>query len=165
MYKKVKKEIVSILVYNRANVLTRVISLFGRRGFNVDSLTVSTTNDENLSRITIVFSAKEQSIQQIITQTEKLEDVVEIFILNRENSLYRELLLMKVNAAGAQRTAIKEIVDKYRGKIVDLSLDSMVIELTGTPEKLNGFIDVMEPFDIVGVSRTGITGIEVDAKR
>lgn len=165
MYKKVKKEIVSILVYNRANVLARVISLFGRRGFNVDSLTVSTTNDENLSRITIVFSAKEQSIQQIITQTEKLEDVVEIFILNRENSLYRELLLMKVNAAGAQRTAIKEIVDIYRGKIVDLSLDSMVIELTGTPEKLNGFIDVMEPFDIVGVSRTGITGIEVDAKR
>lgn len=131
----------------------------------MDSLTVSTTNDENLSRITIVFSAKEQSIQQIITQTEKLEDVVEIFILNRENSLYRELLLMKVNAAGAQRTAIKEIVDIYRGKIVDLSLDSMVIELTGTPEKLNGFIDVMEPFDIVGVSRTGITGIEVDAKR
>lgn len=160
MRKMLKKEIVSVLVVNQANVLTRVVSLFGRRGFNIDSLTVSVTNDPTLSRITIVFSATEQSMQQIITQTEKLEAVKSIFILNRENSLYRELLLLKVNATQAQRTAIKEIVDIYRGKIVDLSKESMIIELTGTPEKLDGFMEVMDEHDIVEVCRTGITGIE-----
>ena len=90
MFKPLKKEIVSVLVDNQANVLTRVVSLFGRRGFNIDSLTVSATNDPNLSRITIVFSATEQKMQQILTQTEKLEVVKSIYVLNRENSLYRE---------------------------------------------------------------------------
>ena len=160
MYKPLKKEIVSVLVVNQANVLTRVVSMFGRRGFNIDSLTVSATNDPNLSRITIVFSATEQSMQQIITQTEKL--VKDVFLLNRENSLYRELLLVKVSAGEAERTGIKEIVDIYRGKIVDLSRGSMIIELTGTPEKLDGFLDVMESYEITEVCRTGITGIETN---
>lgn len=163
MYSPMKKEIVSVLVYNQANVLTRVVSMFGRRGFNIDSLTVSTTNDPELSRITIVFSATERSMQQIITQTQKLEIVKEVFVLNRENSLYRELLLVKVNAATRdERTSIKEIVEIYRGKIVDFSLDSMIIELTGKPEKLNGFMDVMNMYDVVEVCRTGITGIEAN---
>lgn len=165
MFRKMKQEIVSVLVVNEANVLTRVVSLFGRRGFNIDSLTVSATNDPTLSRITIVFSATEQSMQQIITQTEKLEVVKSIFILNRENSLYRELLLLKVKAAVDERTTIKEIVDIYRGKVVDLSKESMIIELTGTPEKLNGFMDVMSDHEIMEVCRTGITGIESNAQR
>ena len=165
MYKPLKKKIVSVLVLNQANVLTRVVSLFGRRGFNIDSLTVSATNDPALSRITIVFSATEQSMQQIITQTEKLEVVKSIYILNRENSLYRELLLLKVKAGEKKRTPIKEIVDIYRGKIVDLSKDSMIIELTGTPEKLDGFMDVMEDYEIIEVCRTGITGIESNGDR
>ncbi len=160
MYRTLKKEIVSIMVDNRANVLTRVVSMFGRRGFNIDSLTVSATNDPSLSRITIVFSATEMSMQQIITQTEKLEEVKSIYVLNRENSLYRELLLVKVRNDDSQRTGIKEIVDVYRGKIVDLSRGSMIIELTGTPEKLDGFLDVMSVYDIAEVCRTGITGIE-----
>ena len=160
MYRTLKKEIVSIMVDNRANVLTRVVSMFGRRGFNIDSFTVSATNDPSLSRITIVFSATEMSMQQIITQTEKLEEVKSIYVLNRENSLYRELLLVKVKNDDSQRTSIKEIVDVYRGKIVDLSRGSMIIELTGTPEKLDGFLDVMSVYDIAEVCRTGITGIE-----
>ena len=165
MYKPLKKKIVSVLVLNQANVLTRVVSLFGRRGFNIDSLTVAATNDPALSRITIVFSATEQSMQQIITQTEKLEVVKSIYILDRANSLYRELLLLKVNASEKKRTPIKEIVDIYRGKIVDLSKDSMIIELTGTPEKLDGFMDVMEDYEVVEVCRTGITGIESNGDR
>ena len=165
MYKPLKKKIVSVLVLNQANVLTRIVSLFGRRGFNIDSLTVSATNDPALSRITIVFSATEQSMQQIITQTEKLEVVKSIYILDRANSLYRELLLLKVNASEKKRTPIKEIVDIYRGKIVDLSKDSMIIELTGTPEKLDGFMDVMEDYEVVEVCRTGITGIESKGDR
>lgn len=165
MYKETKKEIVSVLVLNQANVLTKVVSLFGRRGFNIDSLTVSATNDPTLSRITIVFSANETSIHQIITQTEKLEVVKGIFVLNRENSIYRELLLLKVNCADEERAPIKNIVDIFRGKIVDLSRGSMVIELTGTPEKIDGFLDVIRDYDVVEVCRTGITGIEGNATR
>ena len=156
MYKPLKKEIVSVLVVNQANVLTRVVSMFGRRGFNIDSLTVSATNDPNLSRITIVFSATEQSMQQIITQTEKVQ------VLSNRNDVERQLLLVKVSAGEAERTGIKEIVDIYRGKIVDLSRGSMIIELTGTPEKLDGFLDVMESYEITEVCRTGITGIETN---
>ena len=88
--------------------------------------------------------------------------VKDVFLLNRENSLYRELLLVKVSAGEAERTGIKEIVDIYRGKIVDLSRGSMIIELTGTPEKLDGFLDVMESYEITEVCRTGITGIETN---
>lgn len=162
--KPLKKEIVSVLVLNQANVLTRVVSLFGRRGFNIDSLTVSATNDPTLSRITIAFSATEQSLQQIITQTEKLEVVKEIFVLNDEFSLYRELLLLKIKAGADQRAGVKQIVDVYRGKIVDLSRDSMIIELTGTPQKLDGFMDVISEYNVVEVCRTGITGIEGNTK-
>lgn len=162
--KSLKKEIVSVLVLNQANVLTRVVSLFGRRGFNIDSLTVSATNDPALSRITIAFSATEQSLQQIITQTEKLEVVKDIFVLNDEFSLYRELLLLKIKAGADQRAGVKQIVDVYRGKIVDLSRDSMIIELTGTPQKLDGFMDVISEYNVVEVCRTGITGIEGNAK-
>ena len=158
--KALKKEIVSVLVLNQANVLTRVVSLFGRRGFNIDSLTVSATNDPTLSRITIVFSATEQSMQQIITQTEKLEVVKDIYILDQQYSLYRELLLIKVEASPAQRAGIKEIVDIYRGKIVDLSRESLIIELTGTPEKIDGFMKVIAEYNVLEVCRTGITGIE-----
>ena len=161
MYSPRKKEIVSILVKNQANVLTRVVSMFGRRGFNIDSLTVSATNDKELSRITIVFSTNAHSLHQIITQTQKLESVVDVFILNRENSLYRELLLIRVRANTPQdRTSIKEIVDIYRGKIVDFSFDSVIIEITGRPEKLNGFMELMNVFEVMEVCRTGITGIE-----
>ena len=160
-----KRFVIAIYVENKYGVLTRVTGLFMRRGFNIDSLTVSATNDPTLSRITIVFSATERSMQQIITQTEKLEVVKSIMIMNRENSLYRELLLLKVNADKEQRSEIKEITDIYRAKIVDLSKESLIIELTGTPEKLNGFMDVMADYDIAEVCRTGITGLETNTRQ
>ena len=155
-----KQEIVSVLVDNQANILTRVISMFGRRGFNIDSLTVSPTNDPGLSRITIAFTATEQSMQQIITQTEKLEVVKSVMLLDKRNSLYRELLLLKVSAGAEERSSIKEVVDIYRAKIVDLTKTGMIIELTGTPEKLNAFMDVIGDYEITEVCRTGVAGIE-----
>ena len=163
MDKEMRKEVISILVENQANVLTRVISLFGRRGFNIDSLTVSTTNDPSLSRITIVFSGTAQSLHQILTQTTKLEVVKKIFTLDPKKSIYRELLLLKVNADKNERSGIKEIVEIYRGKIVDLSKSSLIIELTGASEKINGFMDMMSCYDISEVCRTGITGISRSA--
>ena len=154
-----KKEVISIFV-NQANVLTRVVSLFGRRGFNIDSLTVSATNDPALSRITVVFDGTEQSLAQIITQTEKLENVRAIFPLKKEDSLFRELLLVKIAVTKEDRSAIKEIVEIYRGKIVDLSKTSMIIELTGETSKIDGFMKMIDCYNIVEVCRTGITAME-----
>ena len=159
MDNQIKKEVISILVDNQANVLTRVSSLFGRRGFNIDSLTVSATNDPKLSRITVVFTGTEQGLHQIITQTAKLEVVKKIFTLNSNDSIYRELLLLKVKADKTERSAIKEIVEIYRGRIVDLSKDSLIIEMTGASEKLDAFMDMMSCHEIAEVCRTGITGI------
>ena len=155
MDKQIRKEVISILVDNQANVLTRVSSLFGRRGFNIDSLTVSATNDPKLSRITVVFTGTEQGLHQIITQTAKLEVVKKIFTLDSNDSIYRELLLLKVKADKEERSAIKEVVEIYRGRIVD----SLIIELTGTSNKLDAFMDMMSCHEISEVCRTGITGI------
>ncbi|MGN8914319.1 acetolactate synthase small subunit [Anaerofustis butyriciformans] len=159
-----RKEVVSILVDNQSNVLTRIVSLYGRRGFNIDSLTVSATNHPDISRITIVFNGSDQSLYQIITQTQKLEVVRDIFVLDASNSLYRELLLVKIKTDKTKRTSLKEIVDIYRGKIIDLSKESMIIELTGAPEKLDGFMKMIDCYDVVEVCRTGITGISRDLR-
>ncbi|MBQ1489775.1 MAG: acetolactate synthase small subunit [Eubacterium sp.] len=165
MYKPFKKEIVSLFVQNRANTLSRIANMFGRRGFNIENITASPTSDPALTRITIVFSATEQSMQQIITQTEKLECVEKIFLLNRENAIYRELLLVKVNVTEqAERSAIKEIVDIFRGRILDLSTDSMIVELTGSPEKVDGFLDVIYEHDVAEICRTGVAGLESNVR-
>ena len=165
MYRPMKQEIISVLVENKANVLTRVISLYGRRGFNIDSLTVSPTNNPELSRITIAFTANERSMQQIITQTEKLEVVKSVSLMDKQGALYRELLLVKLSIDDADRTSIKEIADIYRAKIVALSKNNMIIELTGTPEKLNAFLNVLEDYKIEEVCRTGVTGIEATVEK
>lgn len=157
------KEVISIFVDNSSNVLTRVASLFGRRGFNIESLTVSTTNDPKISRITVVFKGGKQSLNQILTQTRKLEVVQDIFTLERENSLFRELLLVKIACDKSNRSAIKEIVDIYRGKIISLSKSCIIVELTGASEKIDGFLNMVDCYSILEVCRTGITGISRDS--
>ena len=121
-----KKEVVSIYVDNKANVLTRVVSLYGRRGFNIDSLTVSATNDPAISRITIVFEGDNLTLHQIVSQTEKLEVVRSIKALRDSESFFRELLMVKVCADKNVRREIKEIVDIYRAKIINLTQSEMV---------------------------------------
>ncbi len=157
------REVISIFVENQSNVLTRVASLFGRRGFNIDSLTVSTTNDPKISRITVVFDGKESRLDQILTQTKKLEVVKDIKRLEPSNSLYRELLLLKVGCDKSNRAGIIQIVDIYRGKIISLSKDCMIIELTGSPEKIDGLMDMLSCYEIMEVCRTGITAMSRDA--
>lgn len=155
-----KKEVVSIYVDNKANVLTRVVSLYGRRGFNIDSLTVSVTNDPEISRITIVFEGDHLTLNQIVAQTEKLEVVRSIKTLGSSESFFRELLMVKVAADKNVRSEIKEIVDIYRAKIINLTQSEMVLELTGSPEKLNAFLAMLGEYDIIDICRTGVTGIE-----
>lgn len=155
-----KKEVVSIYVDNKANVLTRVVSLYGRRGFNIDSLTVSATNDPDISRITITFEGDNLTLHQIVSQTEKLEVVRSIKTLDSKKSFFRELLMVKVSAGKEMRKEIKEIVDIYRAKIISLTKEEMVLELTGAPEKLDAFLDMLTDYNITDICRTGVTGIE-----
>ena len=151
--------VISVLVDNQPNVLSRVVSLFGRRGFNIDSLTVSATNDPGLSRITVVFSSTPRSVQQLLTQTEKLEVVREVFTLDNSDSLFRELLLIKIAADENDLAPLKQIVEVYRGKIIDLKKKSMIIELTGEPSKIDAFMDMVSGYDITEVCRTGMTAM------
>ena len=152
-------EVLSIFVENQSNVLTRIASLFGRRGFNIDSLTVSTTNDPKISRITVVFDGNDTSLSQIMTQTRKLEPVKELYLLDKDTSLFRELLLLKVSCDKNNRSGIIEIVNIYRGKIISLSKQNMIIELTGAPEKIDGLLEMLNCYHIEEICRTGITGI------
>ncbi|MCZ0861055.1 MAG: acetolactate synthase small subunit [Methanocorpusculum sp.] len=155
-----KKEVLSVLVDNHSGVLARVSSLFGRRGYNIDSLTVSATNDPHISRITIVVSGDETVISQIISQTRKLVETRDIFALNENRSLLRELLLVKLAANESKRSAIREVAEIYGAAIVDLSVDSMIVELTGAPTKIDAFLEVIKEYDIVEMCRTGITALE-----
>ncbi len=154
-----KKEVLSVLVDNHSGVLTRITSLFGRRGFNIDSLTVSTTDDPSISRITLVVQDDETVLDQIIKQTQRLEETKEIFVLEQNKSLRRELLLVKVSANEQTRTAIREIALIYHAKVVDLSKSSMVLELTGEPDKIDAFLEVLASHNIIEMCRTGITAL------
>lgn len=159
--KNAPRQVVRMLVENQPNVLARISSLFGRRNFNISTITASETHIPGVTRITVVTGESDENVlHQIISQTEKLEVVKEIYLLDMKNSVYRELLLLKLKADKTERAAIREIVEIYRGKIIDLSKSSMIIELTGSPEKLDGFMNMMDCYDIIEVCRTGITGIE-----
>ena len=154
------RKYLSVLVENHAGVLARVSSLFCRRGFNIDSLTVSATDDESISRITITAGGDDATFRQIIRQTEKLCEVKAIFELEPECSLLRELLLIKVAADESNRRALKDIADIYKAKTVDLSAKSMVMELTGEPAKIDGFLSVISEYEILEMCRTGVTALE-----
>ena len=153
-----RAEILSILVSNEPGVTAKLGSLFARRGFNIDSFTASPTNDPKLTRITIATTGDDRKFNQILTQTAKQEFVKTIDIMGKK-SIYRELLLLKVKADKRDRSQLKEIVDIYRGRIVDLSRQSMIIEVTGSSEKIDGFMNMMSCYDLIDVCRTGVTGI------
>ena len=159
--KEVNKQVVCIIVDNQPNVLARIASLIGRRNFNIGTITASETNMPGITRITVVVSGNDENVlHQIIAQTEKLEVVKKAYLLDMSNSLYRELLLLKIKAGDENRSALLEIADIYRAKIIDLSKSSMIIELTGSPEKIDAFMAMVDGYDIVEVCRTGVTGIE-----
>lgn len=154
------QKFISVLVANHEGVLARLSSLFCQRGFNIDSLTVSATNDERLSRITITTRGDEQEILQIMRQTEKLHEFKGFFELDPESSLLRELLLIKVQVTDANLGTLREISGVYKAKIIDLSVGSMVFELTGEPAKIDAFIELLKPHNILEMCRTGVTALQ-----
>ena len=155
-----KRRVISLLVDNQSGVLARVSNLFCRRGFNIDSLTVSATNDPSVSRITVTLRGTEQALNQLILQTERLEVTRQIFELDPDKSLQRELLLLKVECDNQNRAELREISSIYKAKIIDLSPDSMVFELTGRPEKIDAFLKLMSDYQILEQCRTGVTALE-----
>ena len=155
-----KRRVISLLVDNQSGVLARVSSLFCRRGFNIDSLTVSATNDPAVSRITVTITSDEKALSQLILQTERLEVTRQVFVLDGEKSLERELLLLKVASDVHNRSELREIASIYKAKIIDLSPDSMVFELIGKPDKIYAFLKMFADYKILEQCRTGVTALE-----
>ena len=151
-----EKYVFSILVSNRFGVLTRVSSMFTRRGFNIDTLTVGETESPEFSRITISMRGDEYSKTQIIKQLSKLHDVKQVQIMERDETVTRELLLIKIKNDSRTRQDILAAVDVFRSKIVDYSPDALCIEITGESSKINAFIELVKPFGIMEICRTGI---------
>lgn len=155
-----EKHTVSVLVENQAGVLSKVVGLFSRRGFNIDSLSVGTTADENISRITIEVIGDEQIVEQVGKQLSKLIDVIKIKTLKENDTVKRGLMLCKVKTTPKTRTEIIEITNVFRAKIVDISPSTLTIEMTGNKSKLDAFIEMIKGYGIEEISRTGMTALE-----
>ncbi len=145
----------SVLVENKPGVLTRVTSLFARRGFNIDSLAVGVTEDLTLSRITLVVSAEDIPLEQITKQLHKLINVIKIQDLDPDSMIDRELVLFKVNAVPDRRHEVIEIANVFRAKIVDVGKNCLTIEATGTADKLAAMEDLLRAYGIKELARTG----------
>ncbi len=154
------RSVIAVYVENKYGVLTRVAGLFMRKGFNIDSLTVGETEDPAYSRMTITLNGDDYAREQLINQRKKLHNVKEVKLLEKEQNVERELLLVKVPNHPETRSEIMAAADVYRGKIIDYSVDAMVIEVTGEPLKIQAFIDVVKPIGIIEMCRTGVVSLE-----
>jgi acetolactate synthase-1/3 small subunit len=150
-----RKHVLSILVENRSGVLTRIAGLFARRGFNIDTLTVGPTDDERVSRVTLTVDGAMHPIDQVTKQLHKLVNVLKIRDLDPGDTVSRELAMFKVAADGAQRGELMQITEIFRGKVVDVTKRSIIVEVTGTTEKIQAFEDMVRPFGLVEMMRTG----------
>jgi acetolactate synthase-1/3 small subunit len=149
------KHTLSVLVENKPGVLTRVAGLFARRGFNIDSLVVAETENPEVSRMTITVYEQDQPVEQVTKQLHKLINVLKIIDLDPSASVERELLLIKVKANAEARSEIMQMVEIFRAKIVDVSSEVLIIEMTGTRDKVSAFVDLLTPFGVVELMRTG----------
>ena len=153
------RHIISILLENEAGALSRVSGLFSARGYNIETLTVAPTEDVSLSRLTIVTTGSDEVIEQITKQLNKLIDVVKVVDLSEAAHIERELMLIKVRAAGKDREEMKRMADISRGRIIDVTDSTYVIELTGSGSKLDSFIQAIDADLILETVRTGVSGI------
>ncbi len=149
------KHTISVLVENHFGVLARVSALFSARSYNIDSLCVGETEDPSVSRMTVVVRGDDNVLEQIIKQLNKLVDTIEVIDLTGQDFVARELVMVKIAAVGPQRSEVIEIASIFRGKVVDVGHDSMTIELTGSEGKVEAFINMLRPFGINELVRTG----------
>ena len=156
---RMRTQVYSLLVDNNPGVLSRIAGLFSRRGYSIDSITAGVTADPRFTRITVVSTGDELILEQIEKQVRKLEDVIEIKLLNDGESVYRELIMVKVKADASQRAEVISLADIFRAKIVDVEKECLMIELTGNQSKLEAFLNLLDGFEILELARTGITAL------
>ena len=153
------RHIISILMENEAGALSRVAGLFSARGYNIESLTVAPTEDPSLSRMTLVTRGTDEIIEQITKQLNKLIDVVKLMDMTDGPHIEREMMLIKVRAQGENRNELKRVSDIFRGRIIDVTDETYTIEMTGAGEKLDAFVQTLDPSLIIEVVRSGVSGI------
>ncbi len=149
------RHVLSALVHNQPGVLAHVSGMLASRGFNIDSLAVGETEDANLSRMTFVVTGDDAELEQVRKQLDKIVTVVKVHDISSENFVERDLMLIKVDAGASQRTEIALLVEMFRGRVVDVSSYDMMIEISGTEEKIEAFIELMRPYGIQELARTG----------
>lgn len=157
--------IISVLVENKAGVLAKISGLFSRRGFNIDSLAVGPTEDERISRITLVVDAETHSIEQVVKQLYKLINVIKIQELEQGSIIERELVLIRVSTDSKTRAEVLEIANIFRASVVDVAKKSLVIEITGTSTKVKGIEELLKPYGILELVRTGKIAIGRGSKK
>ncbi len=153
------RRIISVLMENEPGGLSRVIGLFAQRSFNIETLTVAPTEDESISRVSITTKGDDRVIEQITKQLNKLIEVIKVVDLSEGSHIERELMLIKVRATGTLRSEIKRTSDIFRGQIVDVTTSTYTVQLTGTSDKLDAFIDAIGPKSVIETVRTGVSGI------
>ena len=154
-----QKKVFQLLVDNTSGVLSRISGLYSRRGYNIESITAGVTADPRYTRITIVATGDDEILEQIEKQVGKLVDVRDIRELKPDESVYREIALVKIKSSAEQRQSIISIADIFRAKIVDVAKESLIVELTGTQGKIEAFLDLLDGFEILELARTGIAGL------
>ena len=153
------RHIITVIVENKFGVLARVSGLFSSRGYNIDSLTVGETTDPAVSRMTLVVKGDDSILDQVRKQLDKLVDVIEVTDLPRDESVQRELCLIKVKCVTGQRAEILGIADVFRAKIIHIGHETVIIQITGTEEKIDAFIKLMVPFQVLELARTGLAAM------
>ena len=154
-----QRRIISLLMENAPGALSRVVGLFSQRGYNIESLTVAPTDDLSLSRLTLTTICDDQTIEQITKQLNKLVDVVKLVDLTEGEHIERELMLIKLRASGTAREEVKRTADIFRGQIVDITSSLYTIQLIGTQQKLDAFIEAVKDLNIIEVVRSGVSGL------
>ena len=146
---------ISVLVENHFGVLARISGLFSARGYNIESLCVGTTEDATISRMTVVVQGDETVLEQIVNQLHKMVEVIEVLDLTKESHVERELVLIKASADAKRRTELLEVANIFRAKVVDMSPQAVIVEVTGSQDKIRAFVDMVRPFGIQELARTG----------
>ncbi|MBR6476890.1 MAG: acetolactate synthase small subunit [Lachnospiraceae bacterium] len=159
-----QKKVFQLLANNTSGVLSRITGLFSRRSYNIESITAGVTADPKYSRITIVTSGDDEILEQIEKQLAKLVDVKDIKELKPDESVYRELCLIKIKADAAQRQNVISVVNVFRANVVDVSSDSLIVEITGNQSKIEAFINLLEGYEILEIARTGLAGLSRGVK-
>lgn len=155
-----KRRVLSILVKNERGVLPRICGLFARRGYNIESLAAASTEDEKITRMTVVATVNEDTLEQIEKQVSKLYDVYEVKVLNSENSVSREHVMVVAGNSEATRGSLIEVANLFHANILNVTEDNLMLELTGKPTKIDAFIELIKPFGIIKLVRSGLTALE-----